>query len=386
MKKTITMVSIVLLIITLFTSCGDGGLNGIYVAKNPAAKQSMYSKFIFNGGKVKVIMGAMGIEVPGGYEYGFKREGNKVSIELGIPGSGLSLGGIELYYDEECDEIRLLLGGELGTTLNENAPVWCKKEKDGNCKCNIENPNPKEEKATPVERVKNDKNDSTDKKGGLWDIIKNLFSSDFKSNKKESEFDRNNIAYVYIVNESYAVPIIVWKAGHNFIMFKDKNGNGAVYSYGPVEPNSNNPARMYVGTFSEDNFIKSLESKNFILKAERAKVEQQKILDLVPWRFSKTEKEVYDTNVNQEFDRYVKFTVSESEGKKMIDAADSYLLSYPEYSVFGIGLKQCDNMTSEIAGAGELGYVVLNSPNLSFDNILYWKEIKKRKFVEQYPQ
>ena len=51
------------LLITLFVSCG--GLDGTYIAKNDAAKQGMYRKFIFKGGKVRVIMGAMGITMPG---------------------------------------------------------------------------------------------------------------------------------------------------------------------------------------------------------------------------------------------------------------------------------------------------------------------------------
>jgi len=109
---------------TLFVSCG--GLDGTYIAKNDTAKQGMYQKFIFKGGKVRIIMGTMGIQMPGGYEYGFKRDGDKISIELGVPGTAMSLGGIELHYNEKADEISLLLGGDVGTAMNEYAPVWGK--------------------------------------------------------------------------------------------------------------------------------------------------------------------------------------------------------------------------------------------------------------------
>gem|GEM_PF-1084053 len=124
MKKDVLKIAIVGLIITLFASCGSGGLNGTYVAKNEAAKQSMYTKFIFKGGKVKVIMGAAGFEMPGGYEYPFSRVGDKVSIQLKV--SGVSMGSVDLHYNEKTDELRLLLGGEMGTALNEYAPVWAK--------------------------------------------------------------------------------------------------------------------------------------------------------------------------------------------------------------------------------------------------------------------
>jgi len=132
MSKSLLKFVLVGLIITLFTSCG-GGLNGTYVPKNDAAKQSMYSKFIFKGGRVKVIMGAMGIEMPGGYEYSFKRKGDKVFI--GISGSG-----IELNYNKETDELYLLFGGDVGAALNEYAPVW---GKEGSFDPN--NPEPEEQ-------------------------------------------------------------------------------------------------------------------------------------------------------------------------------------------------------------------------------------------------
>ncbi|MDR0231957.1 MAG: hypothetical protein LBI82_07545 [Dysgonamonadaceae bacterium] len=141
MKKIITIVPIVFFMLTLFVSCGTGGLDGTYVAKNDAAKQSMYTKFIFKGGRVKVVMGAMGIEMPGGYEYGFSREGDKVKIEMSV--GGISMGGIDLNYNEKTDELRLLFGGEVGTALNEYAPTW---GKEGTFDPN--NPYPEKQKPT----------------------------------------------------------------------------------------------------------------------------------------------------------------------------------------------------------------------------------------------
>ena len=152
MRKVITIVPIMFLIMTLFVSCG--GLNGTYIAKNDAAKQGVYQKFIFKGGRVRVIKGAMGIEMPGGYEYGFKREGDKVSIELGIPGVA-SLGGIELNYNEATDELRLLFGGEVGTALNEYAPVW---GKEGSFDPNNPYPDKKEEQQGSVNQSDNKNN------------------------------------------------------------------------------------------------------------------------------------------------------------------------------------------------------------------------------------
>jgi uncharacterized protein YjdB len=123
MNKLFLKFALVGLIITLFTSCG-GGLQGTYVAKNDAAKQSMFAKFVFKGNKVKVIMGVPGIEMPGGYEYGFSRKGNRVKIEMKVMGT--SMGSIDLEYNEDTDELRLLFGGETGKDINQHAPIWVK--------------------------------------------------------------------------------------------------------------------------------------------------------------------------------------------------------------------------------------------------------------------
>jgi hypothetical protein len=84
----------------------------------------MYSKFIFKGNRVKIEMGAGGISIPGGYEYAFKRDGNKVSIEMKV--AGVSMGGIDLNYNADRDELSLLFDGEAGKDLNRHAPVWAK--------------------------------------------------------------------------------------------------------------------------------------------------------------------------------------------------------------------------------------------------------------------
>ncbi|GHU79761.1 hypothetical protein FACS1894145_4600 [Bacteroidia bacterium] len=123
MKKIISKTVAAILLMTLLASCNEGP-NGTYVPKNDAAKHAMYSKFIFKRGRVKIEMGAGGITLPGGYEYAFKREGNKVSIEMRV--AGVNMGGIDLNYNDKRDELSLLFGGETGKDLNQYAPVWAK--------------------------------------------------------------------------------------------------------------------------------------------------------------------------------------------------------------------------------------------------------------------
>ncbi len=209
------------------------------------------------------------------------------------------------------------------------------------------------------------------------------------------EFDSNYIAYVYIINDSKATAI---NAGHNFIAFQDANKNGKVYSYGPVVSYMDYHARMWTGTFSDfENKIKQL---GFSLLAKRLTVidSTKKITAGIHWKneFNKYdyyygEEYIYGTEY-QPFDRYVKFSITTEEGKKMIDYADLYLTNHPQYGVLVPGKKvgQCDNMTSEIAGAGGLGYKVWNTPNASFNAIVDWGGIgngkNKRKFIEKYPK
>jgi len=184
---------------------------------------------------------------------------------------------------------------------------------------------------------------------------------------QNNTFDRNNIQYVYIINESEAVTTF----GHNFIAFEDVNGNGSVYSYGPVISKPNYPARMWLGTFSKDTFSKGLSNGSFYLLAKRIRATQ--FLD--GWIYDTNDEYSYG-NDTQKFDRYIKIEIDVVNGKKMINAADDYLHKHPEYGVFVIGkaIGQCDNMTSEIAGAGGKGYKVLSWPNWSFENIASsWK-------------
>jgi len=117
MKKFITIAPIAVLIITLFASCGSGGLDGTYIPKNSAAKNNNFAKFVFNDGTVsfldkvfqkntvKVYMGVMGIAMPMAYEYSYSLKGDKLIIEAGIP--GVSAGSIEFTYNKANDEISM---------------------------------------------------------------------------------------------------------------------------------------------------------------------------------------------------------------------------------------------------------------------------------------
>ena len=169
MKKNISSALIACLVMMLFVSCGRGGLKGTYVARNDAAKQSMYTKFIFKGGKVKIIMGTGGIEMPGGYEYDFSREGDKVKIELKV--AGMSMGSVDLNYNEKTDELRLFFGGELGSAVNERAPVWAK---EGSFDPKAPYPKKEEKKSTVNIPVEEKPADDTDKKGGIIDRVKGI--------------------------------------------------------------------------------------------------------------------------------------------------------------------------------------------------------------------
>jgi hypothetical protein len=122
MKKIITTAPIVILMITLFVSCGTGGLNGTYVPKNEAAKKSMFSKFVFKGNKVKCYMGMMGMSLAS-YEYSYSVNGTTVSLEAGIPGAGA--GGVEFTYNKGKNELSLF-NGMLDGAVDEFVPVWGK--------------------------------------------------------------------------------------------------------------------------------------------------------------------------------------------------------------------------------------------------------------------
>ena len=217
MKKVITIVPILLLMMTLFVSCG--GLDGTYIAKNDAAKQGMYQKFIFKGGKVRVIMGAMGIQMPGGYEYGFKREGDKISIELGVPGTAMSLGGVDLHYDEKNDEISLLFGGEVGTAMNQYAPVWGKEGSfDPNAKETTPTKQPEVTTSKPIEQpteIPTNKPNNTetpvvaDKSGNCIETLETPKTVDANTTVKSGEtvnvgWIKVDSAQDYIVNWSLA--------------------------------------------------------------------------------------------------------------------------------------------------------------------------------------
>ncbi|MDR2474941.1 MAG: lipase family protein [Bacteroidales bacterium] len=100
-------------------SCGSG-MSGTYIPKNKTAKRSHFSKFVFQGGTVKVYLGMAGMNIGMAYEIRYKLEGDKLILEGGVPGvNGQSM---DFKYDYAKEEISLSLGEE----MNEYAPVWGK--------------------------------------------------------------------------------------------------------------------------------------------------------------------------------------------------------------------------------------------------------------------
>ena len=169
MKKWIKIIPVAVFAMTLFVSCGSGGLHGTYVACNNAARQNYFAKFkfqpeeeysffdkVFKKNTVKVYMGVMGIAMPMAYEYRYSLKGNKLILEAGVP--GIDAGSVEFTYNREKDEISLnidaafdILGGlvsQIGNTSgkkvdskdasnalkefvgDEATPKW---NKSGNC-------------------------------------------------------------------------------------------------------------------------------------------------------------------------------------------------------------------------------------------------------------
>lgn len=101
--------------LSLFASCGSGGLEGTYVPKNDAAKQ-IVAKFefqpkksatffgkVFEKNTVKFYMSIGGIVMPMASECSYSIKGDKLILEEGIPGvNGRSL---EFLYDSDRDLI-----------------------------------------------------------------------------------------------------------------------------------------------------------------------------------------------------------------------------------------------------------------------------------------
>ena len=189
MKKIISIALTAFIITALFVSCGTGGLDGTYVPKNCAAKNNMIAKLVFNekeasgdfklndnpftvsggGNTVKIYMGTMDIAMPMALEGRYSLEGNKLSIEGGIPGiNGTSL---EFTYNKAKDEISLLTGMFDGA-LDEFAPVW---GKEGTFDTTID-PCAKKEETNGNTSVKGKPAEENSKKGG--GIFDRLFGSE----------------------------------------------------------------------------------------------------------------------------------------------------------------------------------------------------------------
>jgi len=124
MKRITTIAPIALFMLTLLASCGNGGLEGTYVACNEAAKQTTFAKFVFaeenvdvgfldkvltktqfKQHTVKIYVGMMGIAMPVNYECSYSLKGDKLTITEGIP--GVSGGSFELTYNKEYDYISM---------------------------------------------------------------------------------------------------------------------------------------------------------------------------------------------------------------------------------------------------------------------------------------
>ena len=121
-----TTVPIAAFMMALLASCGSG-LNGTYVPKNEAAKQSNFAKFEFKRKTVKVYMGVLGMTMPMAYEYRYSVKGSTVSFEAGMPGMA---GMVEFTYNKERQELSLLTG-MFGGAMDEFAPVWCNEKTCG---------------------------------------------------------------------------------------------------------------------------------------------------------------------------------------------------------------------------------------------------------------
>ena len=110
MKKIAPQLLTVIIMLTIFVSCGTGGLNGTYLPKNEAAKNNYIAKFVFNDNEgrkntVKIYVGVMGFVWPVPQEYSYSLRGDKLILEGGKQEG--NDGGFELIYDKYNDEISL---------------------------------------------------------------------------------------------------------------------------------------------------------------------------------------------------------------------------------------------------------------------------------------
>ena len=154
MKKRITIVPVVFLMIALFISCRGGGLEGTYLPKNEAANNLYFSKLVFKGNRVTCYLSIMGMALPASYEYRYSMNGNIVSFEADAPEVS---GSVEFTYDKDKQELSLLEG-----TFGGDGAVWGK-EGTFDPDILVRKPQEQEETSTQEQPTKNRQQPITNK-------------------------------------------------------------------------------------------------------------------------------------------------------------------------------------------------------------------------------
>ena len=231
----------VFFMMALLVSCGTGGLDGTYVAKNDAAKNSLIFKFVFNDNKessgeinvngdpfsikgkmntVKIYpMDMFGMAMPIAIELTYSLKGDKLIIEGGIP--GVDGASIELIYDKDKDELSLVVfGGE----PSEFDPTW---GKEGTFDPNNPYPKKDEEKITPAEPVKDKEKPATEKKKKDY----NAEQTSNTKNKGDSWTYNPNVFYQELAETCAVYSEKVYNAGDIQQQLKDDGYTGFEYSF-----------------------------------------------------------------------------------------------------------------------------------------------------------
>jgi RHS repeat-associated protein len=154
----------------------------------------------------------------------------------------------------------------------------------------------------------------------------------------EYDFDMNSIARVMLLNNEGAVR----GAGHNALMLRDINDRALLFSFNPDEPLPYDTAEMRMDilpTFAYDSFLKN------------------GYLPVVIGSNGQT--------ANESYSRMTTIDITTEQGKQMLVKGMS-IFQYPEMYI--LAGKQCDNIASTIMTAGNKGYFVNVTPNLSFTN------------------
>ena len=258
---------------SLFVSCGIGGLNGTYIPKNKAAEQMMFSKFIFSGNKVKCYMGMMGMALPVAYEYSYSLKGNTVSFEAGIPGMQ---GILEFNFDKDKQEISLLTGMN-GGAMDSYLPIW---GKEGTFDPNAPQPNQNtsqvqktEGKSIPNDQTKETKADEN-KKEEISDettnenCIKTLATPEMLDTLSEAS-GGNTVSFSWKTVINAQDYIVNWKLDNSSGTFKTNNN-----TFASITLPTNIMSTMYIDIYACGSFcnkwVQSSSPANFSIKIEKS--------------------------------------------------------------------------------------------------------------------